>query len=305
MRRVYVTTIQRTNDPDGGALGNIYVLDWDTKELLTNPRGLDPGYSFYRPRGKSHGVRGITFYKGVLYVAGSGSNLSRFDPDTYEMMDSKVFEQFRGVHQIRVFNGLLYVVSTLNDSLHKLDGYDIVETVKLETYKSYIDPFIDYEKSWGLDRLHFNSIAWLDGEEYHSYCGPHIIFNFSRKKVIHQGGLVQSPHDIVFKNGCFITNSSTDKSTVSVNLFSGEEQVIQKITPPSHSNSSEHNSCGLTRGLAISGNLLFACSSPTVVNTFRYNNNSWTSEETFDLGGNLDESIFDILLDPRDWDSSC
>lgn len=304
MKRVYVTTIHRKKEfTKGERLGNVYVVDWETKEFLTKPSGLDPGYSFHKPLSKSHGVRGISFHGDKIFVAGSGSNLSCFDKDTFELVEHKEIKELIGIHHIRSHGGLLNVVSTGNDTLFKLDGFDVVDEVHIGDYKEYIEPHMFEEcreKEWGTNKLHFNSIGWgPDGDEYHIYCGAKIIFNFTKKEVVYSGEGLNGPHDLVFDDNSLFFNNSETLSTCRIDLGSKGLYEVHKFYPDSRF-ISEYNTNGFTRGLAKSGDTLFMCGSPTRVCSFDIELNKET--DVLELSDDLGESIFDIILDPRDWE---
>lgn len=304
MKRVYITTIHRKKEFTAGErLGNVYVVDWRTKRLLTKPSGLDPGYSFHRPLSKSHGVRGISFHNEKIFVAGSGSNLSCFDKDTFELIEHREIKELIGIHHIRSHNGLLYVVSTGNDILFKLDNFDIVDEVYIEDYKEHIEPYMFEEckeKSWGTNKVHFNSIGWdQDGNEYHIYCGAKVIFNFTKKEVVYCGNNLKGPHDLVFDGSSLYFNNSETLSTCKVGLVSKDLCEVHSFSPDSEF-ISEYNTNGFTRGLAKSGDVLFMCGSPTRVCSFDVKNNK--EIDSLKLSDDLGESVFDVMLDPRDWE---
>ncbi|MCK5019618.1 MAG: hypothetical protein KAS32_21345, partial [Candidatus Peribacteraceae bacterium] len=118
MRRMYISSLYRLAELDerrGGELGRVYVLDWDTKKLLNNPYGLETGPTLNHPRGQSHGARGITVCGGFLYVASSNDKISKFDPDSMELVNVIRYPEFEGLHQIKSHKGKIYVASTAND----------------------------------------------------------------------------------------------------------------------------------------------------------------------------------------------
>ncbi len=307
MRRVYIAALHRKRDVGPQKLfGNMYVIDWDTKEFLREPKGMDPGYSLYNPSSNSHGVRSLSFHEGKLYVAGSGSVLSSFDVDTYKLLKSNVYSEFQSLHQIRSYNGFLYVVSTSNNNLYKLVNDEIVETVELKDFREYIEPHISSSPNgWNGERLHFNAIGWgPNGDEYHSYCAHQLLFNFTKKEVFYQGGELAGPHDISFIGDNLIVSSSSNKKTLSINIRTKEVNKIQEVKPEKVPDYLKGlNEFGFTRGVAVHKNKVFVCSTPTRVVIFNYDpiKDHYSLEEEFNISDEPIESISDIVLDPRDW----
>lgn len=306
MRRIYISSMYRLYEGGvgKGELGYVYVLDWDTKELLVEPKGVEPDYSLYTPMGKSHGCRGITIHEGKLYVASSGHDISVFDLDTYRLINKLSFPDFKHIHQIKDHNGILYVCSTGTDRLYKLKNDQVIEEIYLGSIAPIVDPFIpeDWHGTWGNDRLHFNSIGWDSyGDEYHIYFGARMVFNFTKCKIVYAHGVLRCPHDIMFIPGnAFLVGSSQDKSVYLFLATLDEIRCINKsfdVAPPDIPN--DH---GFTHGLASGSNLVFSCSSPTQIRSF--DSKTFKLLETHRLTENPNECIYDLVLDPRDWNTN-
>lgn len=282
-----------------GELGYVYVLDWETKELVVKPQGVQPDYSLYTPMGRSHGCRGITIHDGKLYVASSGSDISVFDLDTYQRIERLTFPSMRHLHQIKSHDGFLYACSTGTDRLYKIKNDKVEEETYLDVVAPYVDSHIPQEwvGTWGRDRLHFNSVAWnSSGDECHVYFGARMIFNFTQKKVLYAHGVLHCPHDLLFASGGYFACSSTDKAV----YFFQDNGIIRcvnknfDIAPPG-----TPNAHGFTHGLAMGDGLLFSCSSPTKIRSFDLGN--FELKDTLYINDNPNECIYDLVLDPRDW----
>lgn len=303
MKRIYISSMYRILE-DGvaqGELGYVYVLDWETKQMLVRPKGIEPDYSLYAPMGRSHGCRGITIHDNKLYVASSGSDISVFDLDTYQRIKKLSFPDLRHIHQIKSHDGTLYICSTGTDRLYKVQDDEITEEIYLREVAPLVDPWISPEwvGTWGNDRLHFNSIAWDGyGDEYHMYFGARMVFNFTKQQVVYSHGVLRCPHDILFLPGNgFCANSSMDKSTYFFHPNGDEVRCVNKNFDRTPAGST--NAHGFTHGLAAGGNLLFCCSSPTKIRSF--DAQSLEFQEEVRLSENINECIYDLVLDPRDW----
>lgn len=299
MKRIYFTSLNRVPDPtEDGDLGKLYVLDWDTKELLT--KNL-PGAAVQV--GRSRGIRGITWYQDKLLVAGVTNRLSFYDPDTFREIDTWAVEHAKFLHQVRVGPGpyepRIYMASTGND---RCIAYPSCFThFELDLNKDIIDPYITHPNTcqWGGDRLHFNSIAWDEnGDEYHVYNATKMIFNYTKKEVFCHSRAFHGLHDIVITPTHIITNSSGDRTTLAIDRQTKDISVIHKNR---RRPTTEHNLHGMTRGLALYKDLLFIGSTPGDVTLYRGQGNQWEFETNISISTDPHESIFDILLDPRDW----
>lgn len=296
MKRIYVTSLNRVHDPhEEGDLGKLYVLDWDT-HLLRHQTLPTESISI----GRSRGARGITWQRGGLVVAGVNNKLSFYDPDTLAMQGPSELSAVKFLHQIRHYKDELHLVSTGNDKLFRY--WELRETVEdLSLLKDIIDPYITHSDAppWGQDHLHFNSIAWDEnGDEYHVYNAARMIFNFTKKEVFCHSRAFHSLHDLVITPTHIITNSSADRTTLSIDRKTKDISVIHKNRRAPHS---EHNLHGMTRGLALHKDLLFIGSTPGDLTLYQMVDGDYRFISNTSITYAKKESIFDILLDPRDW----
>jgi WD40 repeat protein len=295
MKRIYISSLNRVHDPnEEGDLGKLYLLDWDTKKVI--PHSVE---SEAIQIGRSRGIRGIAFNqdRNWLWVAGVNNKLSVYDANTMNLLDTFDVSEAKFLHQIRVHDQTLHLVSTGNDRIFRGCGdYENIGKIF-----HLIDPHITDPSfpDWGNDRLHFNSIAWDEnGDEYHVYNSPRMIFNWSKREVFMQGGPFHSLHDIVINPKEIIVNSSGDRTTLAIDRKTKEITVIHKNrSRPSE----EHNLHGMTRGLAQFDDYLFVGVTPGTILCFRLKRGEWEYDSHVVLSEDRRESIFDILLDPRDW----
>ena len=298
MKRIYVTSLNRVSDPnEDGDLGKLYVLDWDTKKII--PHSLE---SDTINIGRSRGVRGIEYVDNYLIVAVVTNKLSAYNADTMLLIKEWEVAETKFLHQIRLDNeGFLALASTGNDRIIRASNRKTYFIEELSWNKDIIDPYITHPNAcpWGGDRLHFNSLAWDEnGDEYHIYNAPRIIFNYTKQEVFAQGGPLLAMHDIVFMDNHLIVNASGDRTTLAIDRVTKEIRVIHKSRRYPNS---EHNLHGMTRGLAAWKDYLFIGSTPGDLTLYQKKGNEYFFISNFQLTQDPKESIFDILLDPRDW----
>lgn len=318
MRRVYVTSLFRFDTEEDRARnkdldGRVYVLDWDSGEVLNEPLCVEPGNGLMAKSGRSSGARGIAFHQDRIYVAGSGSFINVFDPDTLRIKTRIQCDQETqgSFHIIREKDGILYVPNTRGDSILKIQGVEIIEEVKLE---EHVRPLLEannargdwYEKrEWGHDKLHFNSIGWdpATGDEYHMYFGPRMLVNFTKKEIVLKEGPLNCPHDIVPTQHGIFTSSSGDRTVL---LVRENGRFIHTITKEYQGEYTgpEYALWGFTRGLAYykPEKLLVTGVSPGTLRGYRFEGaHKVFLEKELVLTMDNKESIFDVMLDPRDW----
>jgi len=306
MKRIIVSSLFRLVEyPEKGEVGRVYVLDWETKELMTNPVGIEPGYSLHKPTGKSHGARGVTIYNDKILVAGSGNKFSYFDRDTYELIETFELNYVSYTHQIKSVGEFLYIVSTGNDKIFKICGKEIVEEVDLVNIRDTIDPHLTegrLKHEWGSDRAHVNSVGWdSEGNSYHVYLGANMLLNYTTKEVIYQGGLFNAPHDILEHGGDLIVNSTLEGTTIKIDKDTHEASVIF-CSMTEDNPGGINNDWGATRALCTFGDYLFIGSVPTRITMLkRVQDGTYEFIETFDISLVQYEAIYDMVLDPRDW----
>jgi hypothetical protein len=300
MKRLYISTMHRLSvgGKPHGELGYVYLYDWENDAHLRKPIEIQP---LKMPQSSSYGVRGLAVHDGLLHVATTGDSILVFELDTWKLMGEIGHPELKYIHQIRSHEGLLCVVNTGKDTLCKFSRGQLCDIVDLSTEAVQLGPFAiqrTCDDRWGNDMLHFNSIGWApNGDEYHVYFNARMVFNWTQKKIMYQGGILHSPHDVVVTDQGFFTSSSADKSA----LFfknNGDIRVIHKslrFTPPFSVN--QH---GFKHGLAIGDGMLFTGTSPTRLETFDIANN-FNILGAVDLSYAENECIYDIALDPRDW----
>jgi hypothetical protein len=326
VKRIYVSSVYRSEEdrPSATEGVSLFIIDWDTGEVLASPEKLGPEYTTaVRGLSRSNGTRGLAWFKDKLWVAGASHGLFSLDPDTYTLTGTfgdrpKNAPEIKHPHQIKVKDDLLYVTNTGKDSLIKFDGEKIVETINIADMPGVpelIEPYIDAAKRgrpWGTDKVHFNSISWdAEGNEYHTYMFCRAIFDVTNLKVIEQG--LSCPHDLEARGDQLFYTSSNDRSLFSIRIGTSLDELRRtcwmKKEIPEHELEARKNHdaeifpyTALVRGVAFSpdGGLLFTCHAPgnLVCLDIRQHGRQ--------VGGvkycnSRHEQPFDILLDPRDW----
>lgn len=302
MKRIYVSSLFRVptyEQSEHTEVGRLYSIDWETKKRVVGNTEVGLGYVKYVPKSRSRGARGVTVHNGKVYVAGSYNILSVFNKDTFELEYTIEFPEFKGAHQIKSHDGRLFLVSSGNDCRHVVVDDSIVETRTLREVEHLVDRYVLNHPEWGSDRVHFNSIGWdFRGDEYHVYHAADMLMNFTSKKVIMQGGLLNKPHDVAFHRGNILVNSTQNKTTVAVDMVSNEAEVIFKSGVRG---GAEHNVWGYTRSLAVACDTIFVGVMPATIVQLEYIAGKYEEVYRYELSDDLNEAIFDVALDPEDW----
>lgn len=297
MKRILITLghrvpLEGTNTSD---VGNLVVIDWDTKEVRRFPiNGRTP-----IDKGRSRGASGLDFFEGSLFVASRG-DLIALHPNVYEEQYRVDIGYPRGIHQIKVHNDILWLACMERNCKQAVKGGKVIDLVP--TKYSNIE---SNEKPPGC----FNALAWsINGYEYHMYTGPEEIYNFTRKKVVVKGNLGTGCHDLCFLNEDeLLFTRSLARELVKVNLVSGKMDVVFSLNSVAQKN--DWNFTGFMRGLGYSekDGSVFVMWGPGML--CELDVDTWEVKQKFNflhscsLNKEEIESIcpFDILLDPRDW----
>lgn len=296
MRRVYVTLVGRVDKPQDAPedVGELVVIDWDTKtvqERLIVGSGKDVVL------GRSRGATGVAWLNGYIYVS-CREGLIKVTPDSFEqeVLDLDIPS---GLHQVVSYNGMLYLTGTSENCLAVIKDDELVEKNHLYGDKS--------------DSLHFNSIAWdSKGDQYHLYMGnrhtakmarkePSRIVNFTTGNVVH-GYLGSLPHDLCFTSPSrLLYTVSGDGELRFIDLETRERGLLFK-KPMESDPQGSYRLQGFLRGLAFheGTNTLLVGKAPGTL----YELNATTGEEldAFEFKNSIGTAVYDVILDPRDWD---
>lgn len=301
-KRIAISSLYRLSKA-GHEAGRVYILDYNGMSVVSSFTGV-AGKCVHNV-GHSIGFRGISFYDNKLYVVTNDGNLVCYNSDTLELLSSVDLRK-RGVaepHQIKEHNGLLYVVSTGNDSYAVLDGTSVVRTVRLGDVSSLLSDKISdvWKKSnhWPSDKLHFNSIGWdEDGDEYHLYFSAGIVYNYSRKEVVVHSEKLRSAHDLCYKDGCFFISGSVDRTVYKVDISSGAVQKVFSVDDHEDitvERLSRHALYRHVRGLYWTGSSLLVCCSPVkVYELVEKPNGSFSVLNARDYSDTEYEAVYDI-----------
>jgi hypothetical protein len=134
-----------------------------------------------------------------------------------------------------------------------------------------------------------------NGEEYHLYSRQGQIFNYTKQEVVFEG--LERGHDIHFlDNDRLIVNESKFKRALLLNLADKTKTVLHTV--PNRGKDTLRTMWGFTRGIAASKDLIFLGSSPLGLHIF---DKQLNPVEDWQVSTTPIETIFDICLDPRDW----
>ena len=322
MKRIWISTIfrQEKNRVLMGDLGYIYCVDWDTRTILNDPRGVEPRYNTDTSIGRSHGCRGITFHNNEIYIASSGGNIAVFDRDSFVLKrELDLRPNVDCLHQIRNYSDKIYLSSTANDSLVILENDKIISeknllddirvSAKGDQYEKITEHVIKRMTKPnrpnpslipGGDNLHFNSITLSPQNElWVVFCGASTIYNLSKHEIFFQDhDRLHAPHDLIFMNRGVVTNLAPEKQSVFISYDKKEYKIFNDNTSWFHNEDTVLNDYGFARGADYKNNRLFIGNSPTIVKEF---NEDLELVSEFRISEDPHETIFDIRLDERDW----
>lgn len=271
MKRMYITTVFR-RDNERGKEGRIHAIDWETKASLWEKN--------------TEAVRGMAFIKGQLFVASFNNELRTVDTETGDFTATWEYPEIRRLHKIyyRKDKNVIVLPSTGNDSVATID----VETMKL----------IDKTHLANLyrDTLHFNSMGWDgDGCEYHLYHRPGTVVKAATGETVFDN--LQGAHDLEFIDDYrVVINHTSSRQTLVGDVKTGE---LKTIFEAEDGPSTTVSMWGGTRGAVHHNGVIFTGSFPTDIHMFKID--SWDRLDWHRVSSAREESLFDIILDPRDW----
>lgn len=269
MKRLYITSLFRRPD-ERGEEGKLYLFDFDSGNVIKVK--------------ETRSLRGMCVHNGQYYVAGFRNDISLFDPDTLEFSDTVYYEGIDFLHKIYSHLGRIWIPSTGNDRIVMLED-------------GRLEVAFDITRS-NRDTLHINSLAWDKGDNL--YCVAHTlgqVLNLMSRNVLLGSGL-KGPHDLEFLDDRrFIVNSSNTRESILGDASTRSK--IQTILSVDVGPGTSDSMWGYTRGLAISEHLIFIGSAPVHIHVL--DKELFCKGNVFQISNDPAESIFDILLDPRDW----
>jgi len=272
MKRIYITSHFR-RPGERGQEGRIYLFDFDSGQVIKTR--------------ETTSLRGMCVHNGKYYIAGYRNDISVFDPDTLEFSDTVYYGGLDFLHKIYSHNGQMWAPSTGNDKIMVLNIEDQTAEIAVDVTRA------------NRDTMHINSLGWDGGENL--YCVSQtlgeVLNLFERSTILGPG--IPGAHDLEFLDGRrFLVNSSSSLETILGDA--SEKRKLQTIfTAEGREFANPEAKWGYTRGLALSEHFIFIGSGPVHLNVL--------DRETFCVGNKFlisddpAETIFDILLDPRDW----
>lgn len=302
MKRIYISTLRRCPQPESN--GGIHVVDWDEKRVLSNSQYIVPSRE---KEGRSWGMRGITWFKNRLFVGRTDERIMQVDPDTMTNLGVRDDSRIRHVHQLKAYEDKLYIVSTgVNRILMSPDGFNFIQHREIEDIADVLDPFVPEATNrkhpqWNQDRVHCNSVAWWNGDEYHVYANIRMVYNWTKRKIVWEGAPLSMPHDfIVLDEDRFVVNTSAMRASI---VFEGGQPRIFHKEPERPKVLEPRALPGWTRGGACADGILFICAAPGLLRAFDAKTLKLveTMEFTPRIGNKEQLAPYDIVLDPRDW----
>ena len=160
--KIIFTTVVRAAKL-GQVHGGLFVVDYPSKNLIFEST-CDEDFSGDNERGGERGLRGIAFGDGCVYVAGSNS-IQILGADKFDTLATKYHDEFDSIHEICYHDDYLWVTSTGNDCVVKLDKVlNIVDVWHItgqqhENHHTISGKTIVNSSTDLKDRLHINSIS--------------------------------------------------------------------------------------------------------------------------------------------------
>jgi len=117
--KILLTTVIRAAKL-GGIHGGFYVIDYPSKDVVFHST-CDEDFSGDNERGGERGLRGIAIDGDRVYVAGSNS-IQILDANSFDTLATRTYDKFDSIHEICFHDNHLWVTSTGNDCVARLDS---------------------------------------------------------------------------------------------------------------------------------------------------------------------------------------
>lgn len=304
MKRIYITSLIREPKEDETA-GYFYVVDWDSKEII-DKIGLPI-------KQKTIGGLDSAFLPNYeVWVIDKSGRLYAYDPeqphqglDQFEFFDKQFYrvanQPTDGIHQIKFdpSEEYLYIACARSDYLVRYDYYSNPTSTEIECLSKTGLPTY---REWGEDNYHFNSIAFDDqGDMYHTYYAANCVYNWTKKKVFYESIGLNQAHDIEFNENYAFVSSSANRNVVA--LDRSGNFITTMLESSKFGISAPKAELGYTRGLALTKDgEMFSCCAPGYIRYARFGGRLIDKiDEEFIITIDLRETIYDIILDKRDW----
>lgn len=302
MRRVYVSCTERV-------IGERYVsdlvlLDVDSNRVLASRPVVLAIAEKVPGSGRSRGGRGICWHRGELTFAINSGILETLDPETLQARSRREIPDCSEVHLIRSHADVLHLCSTWTNRVIRING-DLVTSnfVLSDELRQFVGAERAKRPDWQ-DHLHFNSIAWnFEGEEFHLYSHPSIIFNWTKKEIMYQGDKLRNAHDLHFlDNRRLLVNSSWERKTKLFDTYTRTfKTVYEEPNAVILDLLIDHAKTGWLRGLMVdhSSGLMLISAAPGRLHILELG--SWRVLQTMEFSTHPHCTPFDIALHPEDW----
>lgn len=248
--RLFCSTQYRTASPLEQH-GHLIEIDWANKRAI-NMIPSPPIYSQigYRNRGGRRGFRGITKYKGLLWVA-SHDALFGFDMQGLKLKRLLSHPYMCSIHEILGVEEGIWVTSTAADGIFLInENQEVIDEAWLEGKPHYDGRVCDLDE---VDKHHVNSIA-IRGNLAFFYGSNHTtIYEYKDNKVRPYANIESGCHNVIPVDAGWFRNLSRD-SLVKI----GDKTVDM----PKHGTSCKFNKRGWIRGACFlaNGNIIVGAS---------------------------------------------
>jgi len=237
---------------------------------------------------ETRGVRGLVFVDHHLILASFTNELFLLDTERGTVIGKWEYPELSFLHKIYYDGEHIVIPSTGNDSVARIHPgtMELVDIVTLTGSPK--------------DTLHFNSMGWDgEGNEYHLYHTPGKIVRRDTGETVFED--LVGAHDLEFIDGLrVVVNDSSRRRTMLGDLRNKE---LTPIFTAEDGPSTTVSKWGWTRGAAYYPGMLFIGSAPANIHLLE--TTFFLEVGSMRLSDTAEESIFDICLDPRDWQEEC
>ena len=275
MARLLATSVVRGSQ-QGESHGGAYLLDLQAQNtrlvLDWDAAGID-----WSGRGGDHGLRGIAFDQGTVYIAAS-NELFAFTPD-FALLDSWRNPYLRHCHEICVYERTLFLTSTGFDAVL---GFDLdkrvfhwalhVDVERFRFKGRVFDPRRE-EGPLPLNKLHINNVHCEAGGMYIAGLHTGGLLHFNGAAVRMAAELPPGTHNArPFRDGVLFNDSEADVLRYAGRDGSEDRALaVPKYRPRelAHANAGGVARQGFARGLCVLSNTVVAGgSSPSTVTVY-------------------------------------
>lgn len=316
MRRLYVSTVGRTKDLQDSS--HVYMLDYDTKQVMHSVRLPLAMFDLENPRGGVRGCRGLCFgmdllgQPAFLWAAGF-DGLFRINLDDLFIEEGVWSRDCRDIHQIYAghpcMEGLFWgkgpdveLIGTWNNTLYGFE-YSSGEFFPLldlsDIHEGEPPPQLNNDRG-SCDTLHWN--AMHKGYALVPKIGG--IYDMASRSFVVLDPQYRGCHDLqLLPNGELAINHSMTRRVLTFDTTTWKEKrVLLELPFTKQPEGTKAIMPGWMRGMSYLENhdMLFVGSAPARIYIFK-NVCGSPEVEHIDISDDICDSVFSVVPHPGDW----